>query len=87
MIKEWTLDLRKKVQRRSPRFLEEMSLYPFVDEPFAEMHRMLDEALHTIDHGIRNGATQHAAPLAQAADQQIQRQGGERRNPDGFRPK
>ena len=67
-----------------------MSFYTFVDEPFysvAEMRSMMDDALHTIDHGIRSGAAQHAAQRARAADQQVQRQVGERTNPSGFQPK
>ena len=87
MIKEWAFPSDKGTRLNPIIFLEKMSLYPFVDEPFAELRRMLDEALHTVDHGVRRSVTQYVAQHAQVANQQGQRQGGEERNPDGVQPR
>lgn len=68
-----------------------MSFYTFVDEPFysvSEMRRMMDDAVHALDHGVRSSAAQHAAQ--RAGEGQVQRQdGNERRgaNFSGFQPK
>lgn len=53
-----------------------MSFYTFVDEPLysvSEMHRIMDDALHTLNRSVRSGVAQHAAQRAGDGQDQVQR--------------